>query len=429
KDLDQLKAVVLSIDWEITSGSISQFNEICGHLLQKWKDRPIYVNLLKIMKSLVDYIRRKKADAHADAIDFFKSVFTALETMIQNPELTPTERKQLYNEQIQRFNRFKEMAASPSKHMADKDGQTPSGTRQDMPPALSHLGHGATQDDAGASELTLLDPDAAVVEPVSRKQAEEDIQPALQGKTGGSPHASNVMDDLLNPKETEADKMLDTIHLMDVGGTNPAHNPAAMAGADDALKPGMSKITPSVKDSVPIPEIEQTLNEFFHLEAEPEKDVEAKPVTPLDSAEDAVPQDNEKEAAGRSGSDLTPVLPQEPDETDLTRLGKLEDAFSRLPEDLGETVRMDVLNDLDTLKTKWMDDPIKSNLVNLIDILFNRLCAAGLEQDADRTPAAEADDSDARPPGHLEPEPDNSVSPEPPPQKGMLSKLKRFFSS
>lgn len=400
EDLEELKVVVLSIDWEITNETINQFNEICGHLLQKWKDRSNHLNLLKMMKSLVNYIGSKKADAHADSIDFLKSVYTALETMVYDPQLNASDKKQLYNQAIERFNRFKEMAASPRKQGGPSGRQAHSEIRQDLPPALSHLGQSKKPVDEAASELTLLDPDEAVVRSVSRNQAgEDDIQPALQGKRGVSQKPANVMDDLLNPKETEADKMLETIHLMDVGGANPIHNPAAMAGGSEELKPGMSNITPSEKGSKPIPEIEQTLDAFFNLDTVSEAGSEQDSTT---SQEVAVPQ----HSADTGTDGMVPVEERSlssdqavpPGEADLAVIGQLEEAFGRLPEDLGEDGRKGVLNDLDKLKAKWMDDPLKSKLVNLIGILFNRLSAAELEQ----VPA---------------------------PKKGVLSKLKRFFSS
>ena len=438
-DLDELKAVVLSIDWEITSGTISQFRVALDHLFQKWRGHWVNINLLKIMQSIVNYIESKKEAAHSDSIDVLKSVYTILEKMVHQPGLSVPEKKQRLDQAIELFNSFKKRAVPPHGKTVESGQEGSSQFQQDMPPALSHLSHETKQTSGDSSEVTLLDPEEAMMQPVSRNKAdEENIQPALQGKRSDSPGSGNVMDNLLNPKETEADKMLDRIHLMDINSTNPVHNPDAMAGADHELKPGMSEITRYDKQSKPIPEIEDTLNEFFgidmqsdagedigweeHSEAEvlqDNTDTDTDGVVPFDY-EDEVDETSES-------SSQVPV--SESDDADLTVLKGLEEAFYELSVDVDQTGRRKILQDLERLRTKWEDEPVKSSLVKIIGLLFDRLSIPDVEQTSVQEGSFRSDDQGPQPGTEPKQEPDitDSPSPEPDPQKGVLSKLKRFF--
>ena len=266
------------------------------------------------------------------------------------------------------------------------------------------------------------------------------MQPALQGKRSDSPGSGNVMDNLLNPKETEADKMLDRIHLMDVNSTNPVHNPDEMAGADRELKPGMSEITRYDKQSKPIPEIEDTLNEFFGIDMESdagediglEEPSEAEVLqdnTDTDTDTDGVVPFDYEDEIDETPDSSSPVPVSESDDTDLTVLKGLEEAFCEFSADVDQTGRTKILQDLERLGAKWEDEPVKSSLVKIIGLLFDRLSLPEIEQTSVQEGSFRSYDQDPQPGTEPKQESDitDSPSPEPDPQKGVLSKLKRFF--
>lgn len=440
-DLDELKAVVLSIDWEITKGTISQFKAAVDHLFQKWRGHWVNINLLKIMQGIVNYIESKKEAAHTDSIDVLKSVYLILEKVVHQPGLSVPEKKQRLDQAIELFNNFKKRAIAPHGKTVESKQEGSSQFQKDMPPALSHLSHETKQTPGDSSEVTLLDPEDVMVQPVSRNKAdEENIQPALQGKRSDSPGSGNVMDNLLNPKETEADKMLDRIHLMDVNSTNPVHNPDEMAGADRELKPGMSEITRYDKQSKPIPEIEDTLNEFFGIDMESDagEDVGLEEPSGAEVLQDdtdtdtdgVVPFDYEDEVD--ETSDFSSQVPvSESEDPDLTVLKSLEEAFCELPADVDQTDRTKILQDLERLGTKWEDEPVKSSLVKIVGLLFDRLSIPEVEQTSVQETSFRSDDQAQAPQAGPEPKQEaditDSPSPDPDPQKGVLSKLKRFF--
>ena len=438
-DLDELKAVVLSIDWEISSGTISQFRVALDHLFQKWRGHWVNINLLKIMQRMVNYIESKKDTAHTDSIDILKSVYIILEKVVHQPGLSVPEKKQRLDQAIDLFNSFKKRAVPPHGKTVESGQEDFSQFQQDMPPALSHLIHETKQTPGDSSEVTLLDPEEVMVQPVSRNKAdEENIPPALQGKRSDSPGSGNVMDNLLNPKETEVDKMLDSIHLMDVNSKNPVHNPAAMAGADRELKPGMSQITRYDKQSKPIPEIEGTLNEFFGIDMESDagKDIGLEDSSEAEALQDntdtdtdgVVPFDYEDEVDEPPESSSQIPLSGSDDAT-LTIIKGLEEAFCELPADVDQAYRTKILQDLEILGTKWEGEPVKSSLVKIIGLLFDRLSIPEVEQTSVQEGSFRSDDQATQPGTEPKQEPDitDSPSPDPNPQKGVLSKLKRFF--
>jgi len=72
-DLDEdspirnLKALVFSIDWEITDATMLDFLTETKRLMQKYKDDKILSMFLKLHESIGKYIKAKKARAHPDS--------------------------------------------------------------------------------------------------------------------------------------------------------------------------------------------------------------------------------------------------------------------------------------------------------------------------------------------------------------------------
>ena len=121
----------------------------------------------------------------------------------------------------------------------------------------------------------------------------------------------------------------------------------------------------------------------------------------------------------------------ESEDPDLTVLKSLEEAFCELPADVDQTDRTKILQDLERLGTKWEDEPVKSSLVKIVGLLFDRLSIPEVEQTSVQETSFRSDDQAQAPQAGPEPKQEaditDSPSPDPDPQKGVLSKLKRFF--
>ena len=81
-----LKALVFSIDWEITDETMVDFLAETNRLKQKYKDDQILSLFLKLHESIGKYIKAKKARAHPDSIKFVASVYKNFEKVLLIPK-------------------------------------------------------------------------------------------------------------------------------------------------------------------------------------------------------------------------------------------------------------------------------------------------------------------------------------------------------
>ena len=106
--LEKLKSAVLSIDWEITDACLTDLIEQSDALLPHFKNDPITHALLRMLRALGRYIRKRKARSHQDAIKRIMSVFSSLETLINDKQLDEDQRKRIVAKEIQAFKKLKE---------------------------------------------------------------------------------------------------------------------------------------------------------------------------------------------------------------------------------------------------------------------------------------------------------------------------------
>ena len=135
-----LKALVFSIDWEITDETMVDFLTETKRLRQKYKDDQILTLFLKLHESIGKYIKAKKARAHPDAIAFVASVYKNFEKVLLSPGMQEKQKKQLLGAEVQKFKAFKqrillrdgavesEQAASPESRRVPDVGKIPEKT-------------------------------------------------------------------------------------------------------------------------------------------------------------------------------------------------------------------------------------------------------------------------------------------------------------
>ena len=77
--LEQLKAIVLEMDWEISDENLNKYLNEIKNLIENYKnDRPIYL-FFKLHATIGNYMLTKKARAHPDALKFLYGVYDSLE--------------------------------------------------------------------------------------------------------------------------------------------------------------------------------------------------------------------------------------------------------------------------------------------------------------------------------------------------------------
>jgi len=110
--IDNLKALVFSIDWEITDKTMKEFLQEVKRLKAKYQDDRIYLLFLKLHESLGKYIKARKARAHPDSIKLVTSVYKKFEKALLSPELSEAEKKKLISGEVKKYKNFKQRILS-----------------------------------------------------------------------------------------------------------------------------------------------------------------------------------------------------------------------------------------------------------------------------------------------------------------------------
>lgn len=122
--LRDLKAVILSIDWEITDKMMNRLIEQIGRLRKVYQKDRIILLFLQLLQAIGKYIQTYKVKAHPDAVKLLNAVYVSLEKVIQNKDMAQGERKRILSAQIARFQKLKERVkarkADSEKHKAMK---------------------------------------------------------------------------------------------------------------------------------------------------------------------------------------------------------------------------------------------------------------------------------------------------------------------
>jgi hypothetical protein len=106
--LRALKAVVLSIDWEINDETMSGLMDQIAVLKNVYKQDRILLLFLQLLGKLGVYIKAKKANAHPDSIKLLNSAIQSFEKVVLDNKLSESDRKKLLQDQVSRFLELKE---------------------------------------------------------------------------------------------------------------------------------------------------------------------------------------------------------------------------------------------------------------------------------------------------------------------------------
>ena len=110
----QLKAAILSLDWEVTDESLKQFDTRLSQFQGMFaEDKPISV-LVQGLQVLGDYIAEKRAESHPEAFVLLHSFNEALEQLVptDQPPLDPKAVQELLVDRVNRINTLKMLVAA-----------------------------------------------------------------------------------------------------------------------------------------------------------------------------------------------------------------------------------------------------------------------------------------------------------------------------
>jgi len=106
--LKNLKAVLLSIDWEITDSTMdSLLNEI-KNVEYVYSEDKILLTFLQLLGSIGRYVKANKGRAHPEATRVINSVYEALEKVALTEGMSRPEKEKMLLQEVAKFKKLKE---------------------------------------------------------------------------------------------------------------------------------------------------------------------------------------------------------------------------------------------------------------------------------------------------------------------------------
>ena len=121
----ELKALMLSVEWEITDESMVRFLKETERLQDVHRGNPIVLSFLKLLGSVGKYVANKKAQAHPDSITLLHSIYENFETVSTSSSITEPEIKKILSEEIKKFKLLREKLMGQPAPAPEKGAKTP----------------------------------------------------------------------------------------------------------------------------------------------------------------------------------------------------------------------------------------------------------------------------------------------------------------
>lgn len=134
--IQELKAAILSIEWEISDGALDILLGSIGPLREKWAGQKAFLVCLQIIGTLGGYIKTAREKAHPDTIQLLHSVFDTLDFIVTDATLSDKEKTEKVRAEVAKYNELKtEIAAKPvlTAHVQEKE--VPQGKNEPEAPA------------------------------------------------------------------------------------------------------------------------------------------------------------------------------------------------------------------------------------------------------------------------------------------------------
>ncbi len=106
--LDELKSLVMSIEWEITDDLMGRFVSQVENLKQRYQEDRILVMFLQLLGSLGLYVKSNKAAAHPSAFRLLNSVYASFANAAMPGKISSSEKKKLLYVELNKYKELKE---------------------------------------------------------------------------------------------------------------------------------------------------------------------------------------------------------------------------------------------------------------------------------------------------------------------------------
>ena len=101
--LTKLKAVILSLDWDITDEYLQELAEELDNLTESWQDDKVAALYLQGMGKIGKYLRLRGAHAHPNAIKLLLSFFYDFELIFSSPDISSAKVSRMVQNDVHKF--------------------------------------------------------------------------------------------------------------------------------------------------------------------------------------------------------------------------------------------------------------------------------------------------------------------------------------
>ena len=106
--LKALKAVLLSVEWEITDSSLESLINELKSLEDFYKEDKLILAFLRLLNSIARYIKVRKGKSHPGATSLLTSVYNGLEKVALSEGMSRKEKERILLQEVEKFKRLKE---------------------------------------------------------------------------------------------------------------------------------------------------------------------------------------------------------------------------------------------------------------------------------------------------------------------------------
>ena len=110
--LDELSALVMSIEWEINDDLMGRFVSQVETLKKRYKNDRILVMFLQLLGSLGLYVKSNKGNAHPTAFSLLSSVYSSFANAAIPGKISASEKKKLLYNELNKYKELKEQIGS-----------------------------------------------------------------------------------------------------------------------------------------------------------------------------------------------------------------------------------------------------------------------------------------------------------------------------
>ncbi|MBU0965329.1 MAG: hypothetical protein KKA54_03000 [Proteobacteria bacterium] len=113
--INDLKAAILAIEWEITDEVMDNLTRTIEPLKEQWAGKKPLLVCLQVIGTLGQYIKKAREKAHPDAIKLLPDVFATLETVITDESMDDGRKIVLVRTAVDKYNKLKTQLAKRRK--------------------------------------------------------------------------------------------------------------------------------------------------------------------------------------------------------------------------------------------------------------------------------------------------------------------------